>query len=69
MHFSNTPQSSIMRAVENAMEKADKGQFLVCVTIDGDVLVLPEISVKMRNDIAQVVYDTDNGYRFATTEH
>ena len=58
------PRNTIQRAIEQANEKARLGNFKVCITLTGEVLVLTEFSVLMRDDIAEIVYDTDEGYRF-----
>jgi hypothetical protein len=50
-------------------EKAHTGNFKVCVTTAGDVLVMPEFSVLMRGDIAEIVYDTDHGYSFKSSSN
>lgn len=60
--LSNQPMDDVQKAIEIANKKADMGHFLVCVTNAGEVLVLPEFSASVRNDIAEIVYDTDKGY-------
>lgn len=63
--LSNNPKNDVQQAIETAIEKSDMGHYLVCITNAGEVLVLPEFSASVRDDIAQVVYDTDAGYSFA----
>lgn len=64
--LSGSPKNNVQQAIEQANEKAHMGNFKVCVTVAGDVLVLPEFSVLMRDDIAEIVYDTDKGYSFSS---
>ena len=64
--LSGSPQNDVQQAIEKANEKTHMGTFKVCVTAAGDVLVLPEFSVLMRDDIAEIVYDTDKGYSFSS---
>ena len=63
-HFalSNQPLNDVQKAVGIANEKSEMGIFRVCITTAGEVLVLPEFSASVRDDIAEVVYDTDKGY-------
>ena len=65
--LSGSPKNNVQEAIEKANGKAHMGNFKVCVTTAGDVLVLPEFSVLMRDDIAEIVYDTDHGYSFASS--
>ena len=60
-HLSNG-STDIQKAIELANDKAHRGQFVVCVTHAGDVLVLPVYSATVRDDISEIVYDTDQGY-------
>lgn len=62
MHLSNNPLNSVQSAIEKAIDKSHMGRFLVCATTAGDVLVLPEYSASVRDDVTEVVYDTDLGY-------
>ena len=64
--LANEPLDDIQQAIAKANEKADQGQYLVCITTAGDVLVLPEFSASVRDDIAETVYDTVDGYTFAS---
>lgn len=57
-------RSDVAKAIELANKKAAFGHFLVCITTAGDVLVLPEFSVAVRDDIAETVYDNLTGYIF-----
>jgi hypothetical protein len=67
--LSGSPKNDVQQAIAKANEKAHMGNFKVCVTTAGDVLVLPEFSVLMRDDIAEIVYDTDHGYSFKTSSN
>ena len=64
--LSGSPKNNVQQAIVQANEKAHMGNFKVCVTVAGDVLVLPEFSVLMRDDIAEIVCDTDKGYNFSS---
>lgn len=64
--LSGKKQTDIQLAIQKAQEKSSQGLYVVCVTTSGIVLVLPEFSVSVRNDIAEIVYDTDKGYRIST---
>lgn len=66
--LSGSPKNDVQQAVDKAIEKAHVGNFKVCITLAGDVLVLPEFSVLMRDDIAEIVYDTDKGYSFSSNQ-
>lgn len=63
--LSNCAKNDVQQAIELANEKSSKGNFVVCVTHAGEVLVLPEFSASVRNDIAETVYDTNKGYSFS----
>lgn len=63
--LSNCAMNSVQQAIELAIEKSSQGQYVVCVTHAGEVLVLPEFSASVRKDIAETVYDTDKGYSFS----
>ena len=63
--LSNCAKNDVQQAIELANEKSSMGHFVVCVTHAGEVLVLPEFSASVRNDIAESVYDTDKGYSFS----
>ena len=64
-HLSNNPLNSVQSAIETAIDKSHLGRFLVCTTTAGDVLVLPEYSASVRDDVTDIVYDTDAGYSFS----
>ena len=55
-------KTNVAEASEIANTKSSMGLFLVCITTSDQVLVLPEYSASVRNDIARVVYDNVNGY-------
>ncbi len=57
--------NNVQQAIRLANDKASIGHFVVCINNAGDVLVLPEFSASVRNDIAETVYDTDKGYDFS----
>lgn len=59
--LSGSPKNDVQQAIAKANEKAHMGNFKVRVTTAGDVLVLPELSVLMRDDIAEIVYNTVHG--------
>jgi hypothetical protein len=61
-HLLNNPLNSVQSSIEKAIDKSHMGRFLVCSTTAGDVLVLPEYSASVRDDVTEVVYDTDLGY-------
>jgi hypothetical protein len=65
-YLSESPKNDVHQAIEKAIEKAHLGNFKVCLTLTGKVLVLSEISVLMRDDIVEIVYDTDKGYIFSS---
>ncbi|QFT57095.1 hypothetical protein [Microbulbifer sp. THAF38] len=67
--LSDSRKNNVQEAIDKANEKSHMGIFNVCVTTAGDVLVLPEFSVLMRDDIAEIVYDTTHGYRFASSNN
>ena len=56
-------KNDVQEAVNKAMKKAPMGKFLVCITKAKDVLVLPEYSANVRDDITGIVFDTVDGYR------
>lgn len=60
--LSGAKKTDVQLAIQKANEKASMGHFVVCITTAGDVLVLPEFSASVRDDIAAVVYDTNSGY-------
>tara|TARA_R110002167_G_scaffold204404_1_gene408443 strand:+ start:9565 stop:9798 length:234 start_codon:yes stop_codon:yes gene_type:complete len=62
--LSNVQQSDIQIAIQAAEARSHKGHFVVVETNAGTILTLPEMSVSLRNDIAQVHYDTEAGYSF-----
>ena len=64
--LSGSPMNNVQQAIEKAIEKAHMGNFKVCITLADDIQVLPEFSVLMRDDIAEIVYDTDKGYSFSS---
>ena len=63
--LSGSSKNDVQQAIEQANEKSHMGKFVVCITQAGDVLVLPEFSASVRDDIAEIVYDTENGYAFS----
>jgi len=65
-HLSNSPLNSVQSAIEKAIDKSHLGRFLVCTTTAGDVLVLPEYSASVRDDVTEIMYDTDHGYSFSS---
>lgn len=69
MQLSNTPRTDLQEAIDQANQKSHLGRFLVCVTNAGEVLVLPEFSVTVRNDIAEIAFDTATGFQFSNTCH
>jgi hypothetical protein len=65
MHLSMpNKRPDVHRAIELANKKAPQGHFVVCITYANDVLVLPEYTASVREDIAEVVYDNLTGYIF-----
>lgn len=58
-------RTSVQTAIELANKKAPMGRFLVCITNEGEVLVLPEFTASQREDISQTVYDNHTGYIFS----
>ena len=65
-HLSNCPLNSVQSAIEKAIDKSHLGRFLVCTTTAGDVLVIPEYSASVRDDVTEIMYDTDRGYSFSS---
>lgn len=65
-HLVNKRLPDVQEAVNKAIEKAQMGVFNVCITTAGEVLVLPEFSASVRDDISETVYSTDSGYQIAT---
>lgn len=59
---SNRLFHSVEDAVQSANEKARSGNFKVCRTLSREILVLTDFSVLMRDDVAEILYDTDKGY-------
>lgn len=57
-------RTDVARAIKLANKKASQGHFVVCITNANDVLVLPEYSASVRDDIAETVYDNLTGYIF-----
>lgn len=57
-------RTDVQKAVALANKKAHLGHFLVCISNAGDVLVLPEFSASVRDDISETVYDNQTGYIF-----
>ena len=67
-HLSNNPLNCVQSSIEKAIEKSHMERFLVCTTTAGDVLVLPEYSASVRNDVTEILYDTDKGYNFSSNQ-
>jgi len=65
-HLSNSPLNSVQLAIEKAIDKSHLGRFMVCTTTAGDVLVLPEYSASVRDDVTEILYDSDLGYSFSS---
>ena len=65
-HLSNNPLNFVQAAIETAIDKSHSGRFLVCTTTAGDTLVLPEYSACVRDDVTEILYDTDLGYSFSS---
>jgi len=63
-HLSGEHDYDVQKAIDKALEKSEKGHFIVCIINGGEVLVLPEFSASIRDDIAEVVFDTEYGYNF-----
>jgi hypothetical protein len=51
-------------AIANADAKRDMEALHVCITTTGKVVTLTDFAVKVRDDIAQVVYSNEQGYTF-----
>ena len=51
-------------AIQQAIEKADKGRFVVATSEAGKVLLLPHFNASLRQDLTWV-YDTEYGYVFS----
>lgn len=62
--LSDSPCLKIQEAIQIADRKSKLGIMKVCKTNAGEILVLPEYSAQMRQDIAEIVYDTENGFSF-----
>ena len=62
--LSGVTNGDIQVAIAAADAKASRGHFVVCETEKGTILVLPEMSLSLRNNIAKVHYDTEAGYVF-----
>ena len=60
--LSGVVQSGIQLAIQAADARASRGHFVVAETMAGTILVLPEMSASLRQDIAKVHYDTEGGY-------
>lgn len=60
----SSKRSDVTKAIELANQKASQGHYLVCITNEANVLVLPEYSASVRDDIAEIVYDNRAGYIF-----
>lgn len=67
-HLSNNPLNCVQTAIEKVIDKSHMGRFMVCMTTAGDVLVLPEYSASIRDDVTEIVYDTDLGYGFSNNQ-
>jgi len=65
-HLSGTAQNTVQEAIELAHNKSHLGTYQVCKTDAGEVLVLPQFSADVRDDITEVLYDTDYGYSFTS---
>ena len=63
-HLSGTHDLDVQNAIDSAIKKSDRGIYVVCVTNNGETLVLPEFSALVREDISEVVFDTQSGYNF-----
>lgn len=50
--------------IQQAIEKADKGRFVVATSEAGNVLLLPYFNASLRQDLTWV-YDTEYGYVFS----
>ncbi len=50
--------------IQQAIEKADKGRFVVATSEAGNVLLLPHFNASLRQDLTWV-YDTEFGYVFS----
>lgn len=50
--------------IQQAIEKADKGRFVVATSEAGNVLLLPHFNASLRHDLTWV-YDTEFGYVFS----
>jgi thiamine phosphate synthase YjbQ (UPF0047 family) len=61
-------KSNVQMAIESANAKSQQGHFVVCVTHAGEVLVISEFSARVREDIADTVYDTEKGYIFSSNK-
>ena len=57
-------RTDVAIAIDLANKKASQGHFVVCITKENNVLVLPEYSISVRDDIAETVYDNLTGYIF-----
>ena len=51
-------------AIQQAIEKADKGRFVVATSEAGKVLLLPHFNGSLRQDLTWV-YDIEYGYVFS----
>ena len=63
-HLTTFPITDLLGAIRTANEKSHKlmGIYFVCITNAGDILVLPEFSAQVRDDISEFIYDTEKGY-------
>jgi hypothetical protein len=63
--LSGCSTNSIELSIRQATIKANQYQcnYKVCL-VSGNVMVLPELSAKARNDIQEVIYHTSHGYSF-----
>ncbi|MBN8240810.1 hypothetical protein JF541_16735 [Marinobacter hydrocarbonoclasticus] len=59
-HFVN----HVDEVIQQAIEKADKGRFVVATSEAGNVLLLPHFNASLRQDLTWV-YDTEFGYVFS----